>query len=124
MVAVAQGTREDVSAALQEMKLPFPVLPDPERKSYELYGLTRGGLLAVAGPHVMKEALVVGRRWGVGGDLKASMSSRSDWRQLGGTFVIDGKGTIRSEHPARDAADMASMTTVLQELDDISSSHA
>lgn len=44
MVAVFQSPKEDVIASMQKHLPPFPVISDPERKLYALYGADRGNI--------------------------------------------------------------------------------
>lgn len=84
------------------MALPYPVLPDPERRGYAADGLAEGGsgafLHAGTGLGVARAPL-----GGAGGGRVVGNA-----RRLPGAFAIDRAGLVRFAKPARHAADTAS----------------
>lgn len=117
VAAVAQGTPAEADAVLAELKLPFPILADPQRATYPAYGLPRGGWLDVVNLSVAKKALEVGKQLGVSSSVKGSMLSHSDWKQMPGTFVIDRNGKIVFTHVGSDASDTTPPEKILAALD-------
>ena len=74
------------------MRLPFPLLSDPERDAYRAYGLNSGKLRQIFGP---------GTVWAYIKLLAAGQMyhfRRSDFLQLGGDFIIDAGGAVRYEY--------------------------
>jgi peroxiredoxin len=119
LAAVAQGTPAEADAALRELALPFPILADPQRASYAAYGLPRGGWLDVVNVSVVRKAREVGRQFRVSSNVKGSMLSSSDWKQMPGTFVIDRRGRIAFSHVGADSSDTTPPEKILAALDTI-----
>jgi len=71
-------------------ELPFPVLGDPGRQVYSLYGLGRGSVARVWGLRAAKRYVSILRKDGFGRLQK----SDEDTLQLGGDFVIGPDGTL------------------------------
>lgn len=96
--AVAMATPAQAAAFATELKLPFPCLADPDRKTYHEFAAPRGSLWQIAGPGV----------WGAGlkAVLRGGMAKPvGDVRQLASTFVIDREGIVRFAHRPTDTAD-------------------
>ena len=70
--------------------LPFPVLTDPERRTYRAYGLGRGSVARVWGRRAARRYVDLIRRDGLTGLRVPS----EDTLQLGGDFVIAPDGTL------------------------------
>lgn len=91
------------------MRLPFPVLGDPRRQAYELYGLMRVDFRRrqspVAGAARMTRALI--RRGG-------AISFDQDMAQLGGVFIVDTAGIVRYSHRAGQTHDNPAPDDVLR----------
>ncbi len=92
VIAVSFESRDRLFQLSRQMQLPFPLLSDPERDVYRTYGLQSGGLLAMLGPGTVWAYVRLLARG------RCFLFRRSDYRQLGGDFVIDGEGIIRYEH--------------------------
>lgn len=85
------------------IRSPHVFLSDVDQSLYRAFGLERGSAPNVLGPHVGLRALqAVGK-----GHLPGRMQKEDPW-QLGGTFVIDGDGSVVASFPARDAGDYPS----------------
>ncbi len=84
---------------VEDYKVPFPTLTDPERNAYRAYGLMDGTLGQLINPNIVAR--------GVGATLKGNILGRptSSPRQLPGTAIVDGTGRLLHLHHARDAAD-------------------
>ena len=117
IAAVAQGTPAEADSVLKELNLPFPILADPKRESYAAYGLPRGGWLDVVNLSVAKKAMELGKKLGVASNVKGSMLSNSDWKQMPGTFVVDAAGRIVFQHVGADSSDTTPPEKILAALD-------
>ena len=111
VVAVSFEPRDRLFQLARQLRLPFPLLSDPERDVYRAYGLEQGRLSQLLSPGTVLaylKLLAKGRiyhfRW-------------SDLRQLGGDFVIDGKGIIQFEHRSAAPHDRPSVELLLVQLD-------
>ena len=92
VVAVSFEPMERVSQLAFQLQLPFPVLSDPERKTYEAYDLGSGSWRRIFSPGTVWAYL---KHFALGGrcDHKSS-----DWKQLGGDFILDTNGFVTFEH--------------------------
>ena len=114
---VGHGHAEDARAFVQDKRLPFPLLLDPDRVAYRAYGLVQGRAVQVLGPQVFLP-------W-----LKAEISPETRQRglkggsffQMPGTFVIDRGGVVRLKeglvrlaHRSRHVADTPSNEVILR----------
>lgn len=84
---------------VEEYRVPFPTLADPERNAYRAYGLTDGSLGQLVNPRIVAR--------GARATLNGAFLSRptSSPRQLPGTAIVDVTGRLRYLHHARDASD-------------------
>ena len=112
VVSFAEGKALEHYA--RDLRLPFPLLSDAERIAYEAYGLRKGGLWSIFGPKTVWEYVKLMSR----GRLFRGV--QADPFQLGGDFVIDGKGIVRFAHRSEDPADRPSMDRLLESVRAIS----
>ncbi|MBI3821505.1 MAG: redoxin domain-containing protein [Planctomycetes bacterium] len=100
-----------IAAFLAESPQPFPVVADPERKTYQAFGIgstnLRGFLRLGVIWHYLK---LMFRGWFPKGPKGADV-----W-QLGGDFVIDPTGRLRYAHASKDAADRPGNEELLSAL--------
>ncbi len=92
VVGVSFESRDRLFQMSRQMRLPFPVLSDPEKDAYRAFGLSSGKLRRIFGP---------GTIWAYAKLLAAGQMyhfRRSDFLQLGGDFVIDAAGFVRYEY--------------------------
>ena len=92
VLAVSFEPRGRLFQLSRQMQLPFLLLSDPERDVYWAYRLGSRSLRQMFGLGTIWayiKLLARGRRHHFG---------RSDLRQGGGDFVIDGQGVVRFEH--------------------------
>jgi len=84
---------------VEDYRVPFPTLTDPERNAYRAYGLIDGSFGQLVNPRIMLR--------GAEATLKGNLLSRptSSPRQLPGTAIVDVTGRLRHLHHARDSAD-------------------
>lgn len=98
-MAVGLGTPTRTREFRQQMKLPFPLLSDPRRVSYRLYGLMRTDLRRSRAPQtIARYALPFLRRGG-------AYSRDQDMLQLGGVFLVDTAGIVRYARRSREVHD-------------------
>ncbi len=104
VVAIAQGHPSQAAHFAGTFRIPFPVLSDSSRDSFRAYGLTDGSAQQTIGPKVMLHmagAAMKGTLPGMGEHVRAlTGADGSSLRQLSGTFVIGGDGTLRYAHIA------------------------
>ena len=105
------------SRALQhyarDLRIPFPLLSDPERGSYEAYGLRKGSFWSIFGPKTVWEYVKLMSRGRLFRGIQA------DPFQLGGDFVIDGDGIVRFAYRSEDPTDRPSAERLLQAIRDL-----
>ena len=113
VIAISFESRQRLFQLSRQMQLPFPLLSDPERDVYRAYGLHSGRLSRVLAP---------GTIWAY---MKLLAKGRlyhfrvSDFRQLGGDFVIDAEEIIRFEHRSSAPHDRAAVQRLLEVLAEI-----
>ena len=83
---------------VEEFRVPFPTLTDPERNAYRAYGLMDGSFSQLVNPRIVAR--------GAKATLKGNLLNRpsSSPRQLPGTAIVDANGRLRHLQHARDAA--------------------
>lgn len=99
VVVIGMGGPDRTRSFRETLGLPFPVLSDPRRQSYAVYGLGRSQLKKEAS---LNKLAMSARRAVVHG---AAATLDQDMRQLGGYFVVSADGTLLSAHPAERVAD-------------------
>lgn len=96
MIAVSFEPGERVAQLADQMQLPFPVLSDPERKTYDAYGLGSGSWLRIFSPGTVWTYL---KHFARGGKYDQKYGHKSsDLKQLGGNFILDASGSVTLEH--------------------------
>ncbi len=94
----------------RDLRIPFPLLSDPERAAYKAYGLRKGSLWSIFGPKTVWQyvkLIACGRLF---------RGIQADPFQLGGDFVIDGQGIVHFAHRSEDPADRPAMDGLLQAI--------
>ena len=113
VVLVSFGPPAFAAQWLRETVAPFSLWLDPERRAYRAYGVERS-LFRSWGPRTIltyARLMMAGRRWrGIQGDS----------RQLGGDFIVDGKGIMRFAHRSHDPADRPDIDALIGRLSDLS----
>ena len=95
MAAVSFAQSKALLPYVRDLRLPFPLLSDTERGAYKAYGLLRGSFWSIFGPKTVWEYVKLiphGRLF---------RGIQADPFQLGGDFVIDGRGSCASPTAAR-----------------------
>lgn len=110
VVAISFEPRERLFQLTRQLQLPFTILSDPERDVYSAYGLAQGSLLQIFSPAtvwIYVKHFARGRRY---------HHVASDWRQLGGDFVLGEDGTVLYEHRGQTPSDRPTLTELIAEL--------
>ena len=112
VVAVSFEPRDRLFQLTRQLQLPFPILSDPELDVYAAYSLTQGSLLKIFSPKTVLAYLkhfARGRRY---------EHAASDWRQLGGDFILDQDGTVLFEHRGQTPTDRPTVASLIERLGD------
>ncbi len=107
VVLVGLGTPERAEAFKQQFFLSFPLICDPEKKLYQIYGLGRASVADMASPTFLLKGLKTLSRGHIPG------MPRDDVMQMPGVFLIDTSGNIRYAHYSKDPSDNPSIETLL-----------
>ena len=111
VVAISFERRNRLFQHTRQLQLPFTILTDPERNVYSAYGLERGDWLKIFSPQTVWTYIkhfVRGRRY---------YHSSSDWRQLGGDFILGEDGTVLYEHRGQAPHDRPTVACLIAKLD-------
>jgi hypothetical protein len=107
VAVIGQGTHEDMQAFLETRPVPFETFADPERESYQAYGLARGSWRQVAySPSVLRAGAAAALEGHIVG------TPMGDPMQLPGSFVI-ADGIVVYAHRAKTSADTAPIDELL-----------
>jgi hypothetical protein len=119
VVAIGQGTADEVARVCAQMGVTYPCLGDPEKASYGAYGLRRAGWREIVLDPMRhgNEAIRKGHKV----SLRGSLMRHSDWFQLPGVAIVDREGIVRYLHQARHSGDIPSTATVLAALPGVAS---
>lgn len=104
-VAIGQGTGAEAARVARMLHLEYACLGDPERASYRALGLGRAGWWGLVVQPFLDDPSGAARNVR-DADLRASMSPRSDVKQLGGVALIDRGGVLRYLHRAASPTDL------------------
>ena len=112
VVAISFEPRDRLFQLTRQLQLPFPVLSDPERDVYAAYSLAQGSLLKIFSPKTVwtyVKHFAKGRRY---------EHAASDWKQLGGDFILGEDGAVLYEHRGRTPADRPTVASLISKLND------
>lgn len=109
VLIISFGAEHWARAWLQETGSPFPLLLDPERATYQAYGLG-SSFVRVWSPKVMWHYLKLVL---AGEKLRPA---QGDPHQLGGEVIVDAAGVIRLLHRSKDPVDRPPVGKLLAEL--------
>ena len=113
VAAISFGIAYWAQVWMAETDAPFPVWLDPDRASYDAYGL-EASLWRAWGWRNLRyyaTALLKGEK------LHSHYGrNRGDTDQLGGNFIVDGRGVLRFAYPSRDPTDRPSIEDMLKAL--------
>lgn len=109
--AVTFESRQRVEDFLDAEPLPYPVLRDPQRRAYAMFGLERRPATTIWGPSTL---LYYGRSLLKG---RLPVSSRdSDQYQLGGDVIVRADGRAGWIYQSSNPADRPTISSLLQIL--------
>jgi len=111
VVAIFFEPRDRLFQLTRQLQLPYPVLSDPERDVYAAYSLAQGNLLKIFSPKTVwtyVKHFARGRRY---------EHAASDWKQLGGDFILGEDGTVLYEHRGQTPADRPTVASLISKLD-------
>ncbi len=111
VVAISFEPKDRLFQLSRQLQLPFPILSDPERDVYSAYSLKQGNWLKIFSPKTVwtyVKHFARGRRY---------HHAASDWRQLGGDFVLGEDGTVLYEHRGGTPHDRPTVANLITELD-------
>ena len=111
VVAIFFEPRNRLFQLTRQLQLPYPVLSDPERDVYAAYSLAQGNLLKIFSPKtvwIYVKHFARGRRY---------EHAASDWKQLGGAFILGEDGTVLYEHRGQTPADRPTVASLISKLD-------
>jgi prostamide/prostaglandin F2alpha synthase len=112
VVLIGQGDATAEAAFREARGVPFPILLDTERHAYRAYGLSRGTAMQLFGPRVALPFL----RANAHQETRQRGLKGGSFRQMPGTFVVDGEGVLRLAHRNRTVADNPSIADLLEVL--------
>jgi peroxiredoxin len=112
VVLVGQGDATAEAAFREARGVPFPILLDADRHAYRAYGLSRGTSMQLFGPKVALPFL----RANVHHETRQHGLKGGSFRQMPGTFVVDGTGVVRLAHRNRTVADNPTTAALLDVL--------
>jgi peroxiredoxin len=108
VVLVGMGTPDQAESFRKQFSLSFPIICDPEKKLYQIYGLGRSSFSRMVSPSVLLKGLKA---------LSQGHTPRlpqGDVMQLSGVFLIDTTGHIRYAHYSKDPSDDPSIKNLLE----------
>lgn len=108
VVVIGMGATETARRFKAEYSLPFTVLVDKKRESYQLLGLKRGSILDVMGPRVWARGAASLFKHGQG-------LAKEDPLQLGGVAIVK-NGEPVFVHRSETSSDNAPIDTLLEAL--------
>lgn len=108
VVAMTLGEPEATKEFCHKQGVDFACLCDPERQSYEAYGLANS-MIGASHPSTWWAYT----REIVKGNLPGLTTDKGAGSQLSGTFIIDQAGTVRFAHRNKTAADYPAPETIL-----------
>jgi peroxiredoxin len=102
IIAVAQGNSPQTAHFANMLRLPFPVLADPTRESFQAFELLEASYIKLWHHSVIREGFALANRGelpDIGYTVQAALPTNNvSLRQLGGTFVIDQRGYVQFAH--------------------------
>ena len=109
IVAVSFGTPYWANVWLEETGAPFPVWLDPEKKSYDVYGMITSKWAAWGPANLWFYAKALMRGEKTKGD-------RGETGQMGGNFIVDSNGIVQFAYPSKNPTDRPALSSLLQTL--------
>jgi alkyl hydroperoxide reductase subunit AhpC len=112
VVLVGQGSVDETAAFKERFEVPFPMIADPERELFQVFGLKQGSTGSLLSRRMfLRGVKAMAKGHGIG-------VPQGDVRQLPGVFIIDSAGCIRFSYHAASPADQPRPETLLAVLED------
>ena len=108
---VVENSPATLAKYLGGRTLPFGILPDPDRKLYDLYGVDSGGVSAMIAARVLKNVVHATVKGYFHGKFDGTES------QVPAEFLIDPEGVVRFVHYGRDVSDSTPNDGLLRRID-------
>ena len=111
VVTISFEPRERLFQLARQLQLPFTILSDPERDVYAAYGLAQGSFLKIFSLRTVwtyVKHFARGRRY---------HHAASDWRQLGGDFILGEDGAVLYERRGQTPSDRSTVASLIARLD-------
>ena len=106
--AVLQSTPASVREEIDEAKMPFTIVCDPEEKVFALYGVAPGNLFGYLTPSVIMKAMKASRA-----GFKHGKKEGKEM-QLPAVFIIDGDRKITYAHYGKNIGDVPDNQVILK----------
>jgi peroxiredoxin len=116
VVAVGQGTGDEADKFCTQWGIGLPCLGDPERSTYQEYGLRRGGWWSVLFRSLLTRPIHTLRLL-LDADLEGVRLTSTDLLQLPGVAIVEWGGTLRAIHVATRPEDMPPPSEVCAAID-------
>lgn len=112
VVAITFSSPPEALKLVQELKLPFPLLSDSQKEAYKIFELGSAQLKDFLSPQVLWKFM--GRI--LTGWMPSLGYSKDDLFQLGGDFVVDGRGDVVYAFKSSSPADRPTIQFLLEQL--------
>jgi peroxiredoxin len=107
LVAVVQSTPKRVADYAAKAALPYSLVPDREKRLYDLFDVKKGGLREFTAPAAFKATI----RATFKGHLHGMFEG--DEFQVPASFLLSGSGQVVYAHYGKDVSDFGSVTDLL-----------
>ena len=113
IVLVGLGTAAETESFKARFDVPFPMIPDPDKELFRIFGLPRASTQSLLSIGMLKRGFsAMSKGHHIGKPV-------GDVRQLPGVFVFDTNGVVRFQHYARTPDDHPSVDDLLKALHDV-----
>ncbi len=109
VAAIGTGSPEQAARLAQQLELPFPLLADPERRTYAALG-TRRSVIGILHTGTLRSAVRAWRR----GHRQEGV--QGDAMQLGGVVVMRPGGAVAMIHRSVHAGDHPDIEAILRAI--------
>jgi peroxiredoxin len=116
IVAVTFADSHGAAQLTRAQRLPFPVLADPSRHAYRVFGMLEGSLADALGPDVLLRQLAQALR----GNIPYINPVHATITQLGGTVIVDRAGVVQFAHVATPIYNYPAVEQYLAIFDELS----
>ena len=110
LMVIVQSTRARVASYSEKKSIPYPLVPDKDKKIYDLFGVERGGIGAFLAPRVLVESAKATLKGYFHGAFEG------DELQKPAEFIIKPGGEIAWANYGRDISDSTPNERIFNEL--------